>query len=153
EQYPIVGKYLLLAMEEVLKEAATEEVLDAWERAYGIIASVFIETEKVMYQEMENRIGGWTGFRDFKVVEKVKESDVITSFYLEPVDDEPFPAYESGQYITIKAKIDGEPHEHLRQYSLSCAPGLGYYRISVKREDAMNQLPAGVVSNYLHKEV
>lgn len=153
EQYPIVGKYLLLAMKEVLGEAANEEILQAWEQAYGIIASVFIGIEKEKYQTMADRVGGWTGFRDFKVIKKEKESDVITSFYLEPVDGEPFPLYAPGQYVTIKAEIAGEPHNHLRQYSLSCAPGLGHYRISVKREDALDKLPAGMVSNYLHQHV
>lgn len=151
EHYPIVGKYLLLAMKEVLGDAANEDVIGAWERAYGVIASVFIETEKGMYKEMTDTVGGWTGFRNFKVIKKVKESDVITSFYFEPADNNPFPSYQPGQYITVKAEIDGEPHVHLRQYSLSCAPGEGHYRISVKREDALNHLPAGIVSNYLHE--
>lgn len=153
EQYPIVGKHLLLAMKMVLGDAATEEVLDAWERAYGVIASVFIQVEQDMYETMANQVGGWTGFRDFKVIKKVQESDVITSFYLEPNDDSPFPDYQPGQYITVKAQIADEPHDHLRQYSLSCAPGSAYYRISVKREDAMNHMPAGIVSSYLHRHV
>lgn len=150
EHYPIVGEYLLKAMKEVLGDAANDEVIGAWERAYGVIASVFIETEKDMYKEMTDTVGGWAGFRNFKVVKKVKESDVITSFYFEPADNNPFPSYQPGQYITVKAEIDGQPHTHLRQYSLSCAPGEGHYRISVKREDALNHLPAGIVSNYLH---
>ncbi|ASK62645.1 nitric oxide dioxygenase [Virgibacillus phasianinus] len=151
EHYPIVGKYLLLAMKEVLGDAADDAVIGAWERAYGVIASVFIETEKSMYKEMTDTVGGWTGFRNFKVIKKVKESDVITSFYFEPADNNPFPSYQAGQYITVKAEIEGEPHVHLRQYSLSCAPDEGYYRISVKREDAINHQPAGIVSNYLHE--
>ncbi|WP_188456182.1 NO-inducible flavohemoprotein [Virgibacillus oceani] len=153
EHYPIVGENLLLAMKDVLGDAANEDVIGAWEKAYGVIAGVFIDTEKEMYQEAIDTVGGWVDYRDFKVVDKVAESDVITSFYLEPVDDNPFPIYQPGQYITIKAEIDGEPHSHLRQYSLSCAPGEGIYRISVKREDALADNPAGIVSNYLHSKV
>ncbi|MEB2276438.1 hypothetical protein LAV82_20690 [Bacillus sp. ILBB4] len=41
----------------------------------------------------------------------------------------------------------------MRHYSLSEAPGKDYYRISVKREDAHDGAPAGIVSNYLHKQV
>jgi nitric oxide dioxygenase len=33
EHYPIVGKHLLLAMKEVLKEAATDEIINAWAEA------------------------------------------------------------------------------------------------------------------------
>ncbi|MUV37684.1 Nitric oxide dioxygenase [Lentibacillus sp. JNUCC-1] len=153
EQYPIVGKHLLLAIKDVLGDAATDDIMEAWEKAYGVIADVFISVERDMYQEDLNKVGGWVDFRNFKVVKKVVESDVITSFYLEPVDGEPFPAYEPGQYITVKVNVDGSPYTHLRQYSLSCAPGEGHYRISVKREDGLNGLPDGVVSTHLHANV
>lgn len=153
EHYPIVGKHLLLGMKDVLGEAATPEVIEAWEKAYNEIANVFISVEKGMYQKVEENTGGWVDFRNFKVTKKVVESDVITSFYLEPADGNPFPNHESGQYLTIKADIEGEPFTHLRQYTISCAPGEGFYRISVKREDATDNSPAGIVSNYLHEHV
>ena len=47
--YPIVGKNLLLTIKEVLGDAATEEVLNAWAEAYEVIAKVFIQIEKDMY--------------------------------------------------------------------------------------------------------
>lgn len=153
EHYPIVGKHLLLAMKEVLGDTASDDVINAWQQAYNAIADVFIETEEQLYQETKDATGGWTDFRNFKVTDKVVESDVITSFYLEPTDNNPFPIYQPGQYVTVRAEIDGESHHHLRQYSLSCAPGEGNYRISVKREDAMGQHPSGVVSNHLHSTV
>lgn len=49
EHYPIVGKNLLLAIKEVLGDAATDEVLGAWEEAYEVIAKVFIDIEKNIY--------------------------------------------------------------------------------------------------------
>ena len=49
EHYPIVGENLLAAIKEVLKDAATEEVLNAWAEAYEVIAKVFIQIEKDMY--------------------------------------------------------------------------------------------------------
>jgi nitric oxide dioxygenase len=153
EHYPIVGKYLLLAIKDVLGDAATDEIIDAWEKAYGVIADVFISVENEMYEETKNTTGGWLDYRDFTVTKKVKESDVITSFYLEPKDGNPFPSYKPGQYITVKADIEGEPYTHQRQYSLSLAPDEGIYRISVKREDAIGDTPAGVVSTYLHEQV
>lgn len=151
EHYPIVGKYLLLGIKDVLGDAATDDIIDAWEKAYGVIADVFISIEKEMYAGIENTTGAWLDFRDFKVNRKVVESDVITSFYLEPADGNPFPAYQAGQYITVKAEIEGAAHNHLRQYSLSCAPGEELYRISIKREDAIGDNPAGVVSSFLHE--
>lgn len=151
--YPIVGKYLLMGMKDVLGNAASDEIMEAWEKAYNTIASVFIDVEKQMYDKVKSTAGGWIDYRDFKVVKKVSESDVITSFYLDAVDGEPFPSHQSGQFITIKANIPGEAYTHLRQYTLSCAPGDRYYRISVKREDALNGNPAGIVSSYLHNQV
>ena len=49
EQYPIIGKHLLEAIKEVLGDAATDEILDAWGKAYGVIADIFIEAEKKEY--------------------------------------------------------------------------------------------------------
>src|SRR5699024_9438400 len=90
--YPIVGENLLAAMREVLtEEVATDEIIEAWKQAYGEIANVFISIEKTMYDEVLNTTGGWVGFHDFKVVKKVKESSVITSFYLEPLDNDAIP--------------------------------------------------------------
>lgn len=154
EHYPIVGKNLLAGMLEVLgPDIVTDDVIAAWEKAYGEIARVFIEVEDNMYKNVARQEGGWIDYRDFKVVQKVPESDVITSFYLEPVDGEPIVNHEAGQYITIIADIPGEEHLHQRQYSLSCAPTEGVYRISVKREDANGDNPEGIVSNWLHKNV
>lgn len=154
EHYPIVGENLLAAIKEVLQEAATDEIMDAWADAYGVISDVFIRMEDKMYKVTETQPGGWGGFRDFVVDRKVKESDVITSFYLKPKDGKQITTFIPGQYITVKLDIGGEKYTHLRQYSLSDRPGHDYYRISVKREDSKNEaLPAGIVSTYLHNHV
>lgn len=153
EQYPIVGKNLLIAIKEVLGEAATDEIMKAWEEAYEVIADAFIAVEAEMYREAEQQEGGWAGFRAFKVERKVKESDVITSFYLVPEDGNALARFAPGQYVSVKMDIPGETYTHIRQYSLSDAPGKPYYRISVKREDAAQDRPAGIVSVYLHEHV
>lgn len=153
EHYPIVGKHLLLAIKDVLGDAATDEVIDAWKEAYGVIADVFIQVEEQMYNEAERKTGGWKDFRKFVVQKKVKESDVITSFYLVPEDKGAISDFLPGQYVSVKVDIPGETYTHIRQYSLSDAPGKQYYRISVKKEAATNEQPAGIVSNYLHDHV
>lgn len=51
EHYPIVGKYLLGAIKEVLGDAATDEILTAWGEAYGVIADIFIKVEADMYNK------------------------------------------------------------------------------------------------------
>ncbi|MBM7572629.1 NO-inducible flavohemoprotein [Aquibacillus albus] len=153
EQYPIVGEHLLLAIKDVLGDAATDEILEAWGKAYGVIADVFIQVEKEMYEEAAEKKGGWDGFRDFVVAKKVKESDAITSFYLKPKDGKAISEYLPGQYVSIRCYIEGETYTHIRQYSLSDAPGKDYYRISVKREADSDIKPDGIVSNYLHDQI
>ncbi|WJQ82766.1 NO-inducible flavohemoprotein [Brevibacillus brevis] len=153
EHYPIVGENLLAAIKDVLGDAATDEILQAWAEAYGVIADAFIGVEHEMYEEASGQPGGWVDFREFIVQRKVKESDVITSFYLVPADGQPISSYEPGQYVSIKVELPGEQFTHIRQYSLSDAPGNAYYRISVKCEDAMQDKPAGKVSVYLSEEV
>jgi nitric oxide dioxygenase len=150
EHYPIVGQNLLAAIQEVLGDAATEEIIGAWAEAYGVIADAFIDIEADMYREAEQQEGGWSGFRAFKIAKRVKESDVIDSFYLVPSDGKGIASYLPGQYVSVKMDIPGEKNTHIRQYSLSDAPGKPYYRISVKREDAIQSLPAGKVSSDLH---
>ncbi len=50
EQYPIVGECLLQAIQEVLGNIATEEVMTAWTEAYQALAGVFINREQQIYQ-------------------------------------------------------------------------------------------------------
>jgi len=46
EHYPLVGQLLLAAMKDVLGDAATDEIIDAWREAYFFLADVFIAKEK-----------------------------------------------------------------------------------------------------------
>ncbi|OKP77598.1 nitric oxide dioxygenase [Paenibacillus helianthi] len=151
EQYPIVGEFLLKAIKEVLGDAATDEILKAWEEAYGVIAAAFIGVEANMYKEAREQENGWNFFKPFTVVRKVQESDSITSFYLQPADGSGVPEFKPGQYISVRVLIPGEQYTMIRQYSLSQASKPDEFRISVKRE-ADND-PNGVVSVYLHKQV
>ncbi|GIM46436.1 flavohemoprotein [Collibacillus ludicampi] len=153
EHYPIVGKYLLMAIKDVLGDAATDEIIEAWREAYQAIADVFISVEADMYRQAEQQEGGWADFRNFVVDKKVKESDVITSFYLKPEDGKAIASFLPGQYISVKVSIPGDQYTHIRQYSLSDSPGKDYYRISVKREDGSADKQAGVVSTFLHNHV
>jgi nitric oxide dioxygenase len=152
EHYPVVGENLLAAIKDVLGDAATDEIINAWADAYGVIADAFIGIEQEMYEAVENQAGGWDGFRAFVVVDKVEESQVITSFYLKPQDGGVIADFKPGQYVSVKMNIPGQANTHIRQYSLSDSPGKDYYRISVKKESGIAN-PDGVVSNYLHDGV
>ncbi|MGE8688717.1 MAG: NO-inducible flavohemoprotein [Achromobacter sp.] len=150
EHYPIVGKHLLASIREVLGEAATDELVDAWAAAYGQLADLLIGEEARLYGESAAKPGGWTGWRAFRVVGKQRESAEITSFYLAPADGGAVPAYQPGQYVSVRLYVPELGLMQPRQYSLSDAPGQDRLRISVKREAGNDQTPAGRVSNALH---
>ncbi|WP_226670149.1 NO-inducible flavohemoprotein [Metabacillus litoralis] len=151
EHYPIVGEYLLKAIKDVLGDAATPDILKAWEEAYGVIASVFIDVEQEMYEQ--TKAVAWEGFKDFRIVRKEKESSMITSFYLEAKDETTIPNFKPGQYVTVRLEIPGETYLLNRQYSLSDSPGKKYLRISIKRESGEQLQEEGKVSNYLHNNM
>ncbi|MFZ1547353.1 MAG: NO-inducible flavohemoprotein, partial [Candidatus Nitrotoga sp.] len=153
EHYPVVGENLLASIREVLGEGATDDVINAWAEAYGFLADILIGREKQIYHEHTVMPGGWEGFKSFRVIRKEVESDVITSFYLAPVDGSKPPAFKPGQYITVRV---ASPRDYttMRNYSLSDKPGQEWFRISVKRETGQKaSTPDGYVSNFLHSDV
>lgn len=153
EHYPIVGENLLASIGEVLGDAATDEIINAWAAAYGFLADILIGREKQIYDENAKKPGGWEGFKSFRVSRKEKESSNITSFYLVAADGAPLPTFKPGQYITVRVKTpDGQTT--MRNYSLSDKPGQPHFRISVKRElPPEANTPAGYVSNMLHDAI
>lgn len=154
--YPIVGQYLLGAIKNVLGNAATPEIVEAWGAAYGQLASIMIGREAALVEAGAAQPRGWRGFKLFRVTRKVQESDVTASFYLEPVDGAALPPYLPGQYVSIRVRVPAFDHYQVRQYSLSSAPNRRDYRISVKREAAPADAPGappGLVSNWLHDAV
>lgn len=92
-------------------------------------------------------------FRDYRVLEKQRESEVITSFVLQPVDGV-MPPYQPGQYLVFRLEIDGQTV--LRNYSVSGDPDCtDRLRISVKHEKAPagSSVADGLASSYLHQQV
>lgn len=143
EHYPIVGECLLAAIAEVLGDAVTPEIANAWGEAYGFLAEILIGVEKTKYQKTADKAGGWNGYKSFKVIKKVKESASVTSFYFAAEDGSPIISYDSGQYISMKLDL-GEEQKSVRNYSLSSWGGK-YLRISVKKD--------GAFSTHLHDKV
>jgi ferredoxin-NADP reductase/predicted pyridoxine 5'-phosphate oxidase superfamily flavin-nucleotide-binding protein len=85
--------------------------------------------------------------RSLRLVEKVRESEEITSFVFEARDGAPLPMFEAGQYLPIELEVPGIEGPVSRTYSLSGPPSTERYRISVNRE------PKGIASRHLHDRV
>lgn len=150
DQYDVVATHLIGAIGEVLGDAATPEIVDAWTAAYGVLASVFIGREAELYKADEN----WTGWRKFRIAKKVQEAKDIASFYLEPVDGVvPLPKYLPGQYVSLQVLVPQLGHLQSRQYSLSSwnVEGGKQYRVSVKKERDDEVNVDGMLSNLLHE--
>jgi nitric oxide dioxygenase len=153
EHYPIVGHHLLGAIAATLGDAATQPLLDAWAEAYTSLARLLIAAEAELYSTAGIQPGET---RAMRVTEVTRESVNVMSFRLVSADEQPLPAFKSGQYVSVAVDLPDGRHQ-LRQYSLSDAPGAATsgsdsWRISVKREDGVNT-PAGMVSNWLHQNV
>jgi len=152
EHYAIVGKHLIASIAEVLGEAATPALLEAWTTAYWQLATIMAGHEQKLYEHNAAKNAGWTGWKPFIVKKKVQESADITSFYLYPADGGAVADFHPGQYISLRLFLPELNLLQPRQYSISCAPNGLYYRISVKREVG-SQHPDGMISNRLHAHV
>lgn len=151
EQYVIVGEHLIASISEILGEAATPELLEAWTVAYNQLAAIMIGIESEMYVTNEKKEGSWKGWRTFTIKKIVEESEEIRSFYLYPADGKAIAKYSAGQYVSVQIFVEELGLLQPRQYSLSSAYNPEFYRISVKKENAIVDNPAGMVSNTLHK--
>lgn len=87
------------------------------------------------------------GYRAMRIAVRRRESDNITSFYLQATDGRPLECYRAGQYLPIRLTLPGHEEALQRCYTLSQAADGASYRISVKREEE------GLVSKALHNGV
>ncbi|WP_408674015.1 NO-inducible flavohemoprotein [Xenorhabdus szentirmaii] len=145
EHYQIVGTHLLATIDEMFHPG--DEVLSAWEKAYNVLANVFINREEEIYQTGEEQEGGWRDLRPFRVSQKQPQSDIITSFEFMPVDGGKVMDYKPGQYLGIYIESPEFENREIRQYSLTGAPNNTRYQIAIKRESQ------GKVSNHMHDNV
>ena len=82
----------------------------------------------------EERAPAWPGFRQMRVANMNKESDSVISFLLEPIDGQPLPVFQAGQFVVLRLLVDPDKPSVLRSYSLSDLPAADHFRISVKNE-------------------
>ncbi|MBW5481608.1 globin domain-containing protein [Streptomyces bambusae] len=151
EQYPIVHKYLFEAIVEILGEAVTPDVAEAWDEVYWLMANALITLEERLYAETQVLAGDvW---RQWTVTGRVAETADCTTFRLTPADGAPAPAFKPGQYVSVQVELpDGA--RQIRQYSLTGAPAAAERTITVKRVHGPSAGgPDGEVSNHLHSQV
>ncbi len=92
---------------------------------------------------IEEQAPAWPGFRQMRVARIHKESDSVTSLVLAPIEGQPLPVFQAGQFVVLRLRVDPGKPPVLRSYSLSDLPGADHFRISVKNE--LN----GIASSFL----
>ena len=103
-----------------------------------------VELQRALPLRWEKAAGS---VRSLRLVEKIRESDEVTSFVFESRDGGPLADFNAGQHLPIELEEAPQGCGVSRTYSLSNGPGQGRYRISVKRH------PQGVASRCLHDHV
>ena len=97
----------------------------------------------------EEQPPAWPGFRQMRVAKINKESDSVTSFILSPIDGQPLPLFQAGQFVVLRLLVDPDKDPAkppvLRSYSLSDLPAADHFRISVKSE--LNGIGSGFLCN------
>jgi ferredoxin-NADP reductase/MOSC domain-containing protein YiiM len=82
----------------------------------------------------EEQAPAWPGFRQMRVARIQKESNGVTSLVLTPINGEPLPICQAGQFVVLKMLVEPGKPPVLRSYSLSDLPAADHLRISVKNE-------------------
>jgi ferredoxin-NADP reductase/MOSC domain-containing protein YiiM len=89
----------------------------------------------------------WPGFKQMRVAYIRRESESVTSFVLAPVEAQPLPLAQPGQFVVLRLPVDPNKPPVLRSYSLSDLPRVDHFRISVKSE------ANGIGSSFLYNRV
>ncbi|EVJ61749.1 nitric oxide dioxygenase [Staphylococcus aureus] len=144
EHYPIVGENLIKAIQDVTGLEEHDPVIQAWAKAYGVIADVFIQIEKEIYDQMM-----WIGFKPFKITNIKQESEDIKSFTVE-TEEYDFSEFTPGQYITVDVSSDKLPYRAKRHYSIVSGEK-NHLTFGVKRDVTTEH--EGEVSTILHDEI
>ncbi|MCV7678375.1 globin domain-containing protein [Micrococcus luteus] len=114
DQYQIVYENLFWAIADVLGDAVTPEVAEAWTEVYWLMADALIKLEKGLYAKQAND----KMWLDWKVVSKEPTGNAAVTFRFEPADDTPQTPGEAGGFVSVRVKV-ADGLRQARQYSLS----------------------------------
>mmetsp|Transcript_22111 Transcript_22111/g.39585 ORF Transcript_22111/g.39585 Transcript_22111/m.39585 type:complete len:390 (+) Transcript_22111:128-1297(+) len=143
EHYGIVHKNLMMAIGQVLGDAVTPEIGNAWSEAVLELATICINKEEELYKSAETRSGGWRYEREFTIVAKDKVAQDTVRFEFAPADGTNAPIeFTPGQYATVRLPGLGAP----RHYTITSKPN------SQNIEITQRLVPGGEISTHMHTQ-
>lgn len=141
DEYPTVHEHLFGAIAKDLGDAATPEVVAAWDEVYWLMADALIKLEKGLYGLQANEVM----FAPFRVISKQDIGTDVVAFEFEPADGTPMTRSIPGQYVSIQVKVKDGIRQP-RQFTLvPCQEG---HRRVVIRKD-----PKGEVTPIMHEDI
>lgn len=149
-QYVVVHDNLMESIGEVLgTDVVTAEIAAAWSEAVLFLAKAFIDKEESLYQMLEQREGGWSGFADFEVSAIQDVAKDIKSISFVPPAGSSLEGcgfeFLNGQYLSIQVDPEGDGLTAPRHYTVTSPPNADYLQCTVKK------LKGGKVSTYIHE--
>ena len=148
EQYTIVGHHLLAAVGEVLGDAVTPEVADAWGEVYWLFAAQLIAEEARLYQQAGvdpahagAPVPGGPADRGNRRCDLAGAG----AGRRRAICRRSVP----GQYVSVFVDLPGGDRQP-RQYTVSSTAFGTRLQITVRRVRGVNGAPDGRVSTYLH---
>jgi len=150
EQYTIVGYHLLGAVGDVLGEAVTPAVADAWNEVYWLFATQLVAEEARLYQQAG--VDPARPLRPYRVVRRIEETQDVISLILEPADEAGLPEISPGQYVSVFVDLPNGQRQP-RQYTVSSTALGNRLQITVRRVRGANGAPDGQVSTYLNDHI
>jgi len=150
EQYTIVGYHLLGAVGEVLGDAVTPAIADAWNEVYWLFATQLVAEEARLYQQAG--VDPARPLRPYRVVRKIDETQDVISLILEPADEAGLPEISPGQYVSVFVDLPNGQRQP-RQYTVSSTALGNRLQITVRRVRGADGAPDGQVSTYLNDHI
>lgn len=149
--YGAVHASLMKAIVEVLGDAVTPEIGEAWSEAVLALAEICWTGEEEAYKAAEKRKGGWRMYREFELVKKTKVGEDTVSFDFKASDGytDGF-EYDAGQYLTIKV-TDGETKLR-RHYTVTSSPDDPFLQCTTRLVKGKDGAPDGAMSSFMHSE-
>lgn len=152
EFYTLVHDTLMASIGEVLGDAVTPDIGEAWSNAVMALAEICIGEEEGLYSFAEQRPGGWRGYKDFTLVKKSQVGTDTVSFDFSAVDAPDVGiGFTPGQYLSIRCPESGSAAP--RHYTVTSSPGDSVLQCTTRHVKGDGSSPDGVVSTFMHTQL